>query len=388
MKNTMFAQTLQLLPWNNIQKCVDEKDGDKHSKGLRTRDQLKAMLYCQLSGASSLSEICNGLKSYGGLANHMGITHVPPKSTLSYANKHRDWEIFANAYFRALNHFRGQLKLHGVRQKALNIKNKIKIMDSSLLKIALGVIDWAAYRQKKGALKLHMLLDGHDLLPDDVWITDGKAHDLEFAREQRFEKGTVILVDRGYNDYKLYERWDSAGCFFVTRLKKNARYDVLETLPVPESKSTRIISDEVIRLKGASFNARRIVFHDPEKKEYVRIVTNNLKFAADTIGRLYRQRWRIEIFFRYLKQHFHIKSFVGTTPNAVLIQIWTALLSILVVKFMKLMSRFNWGMSNLLALFRVNLLNRIDLWEWVHDPFKKPPETPRMEQPFLPGLTF
>jgi len=130
------------------------------------------------------------------------------------------------------------------------------------------------------------------------------------------------------------------------------------------------------------------VFHDPEKKEYVRIVTNNLKFAADTIGRLYRQRWRIEIFFRYLKRHFHIKSFVGTTPNAVLIQIWTALLSILVVKFMKLMSRFNWGMSNLLALFRVNLLNRIDLWEWVHDPFKKPPETPRMEQPFLPGLTF
>jgi len=143
-----------------------------------------------------------------------------------------------------------------------------------------------------------------------------------------------------------------------------------------------------MQLDSTEFKARRIVFYDAEKKEYVCIITNNLTFAADTIGRLYRQRWQIEIFFRDLKQNFHIKSFVGTSPNAVLIQIWTALLSILTIKFMQLMSRFSWGMSNLLALFRVNLLNRIDLWEWVHDPFKQPPEEAGVEQPFLPGLTF
>ena len=388
MKSTMFAQTLQLIPWGNIQKCIDQKQGDKHSKALRTQDQFKSMLYCQLSGASSLSEICNGMKSYGGLTNHMGIVHAPPKSTLSYANKHRDWEIFANAYLNTLNHFRGQLRFYGIKPKSLNIKNKIKIMDSSLLKVALEVIDWADYRQKKGALKLHMLLDGHDLLPDDTWITDGKAHDLEFAREQTFDKGTVILVDRGYNDYTLYEKWNASGCFFVTRLKKNAKYDVIKKQTVPGCKSERIISDELIQLKGTDFTARKIVFYDAEKKEYVRIITNNLTFAADTVGRLYRQRWQIEIFFRDLKQNFHIKSFVGTTPNAVLIQIWTALLSILVIKFMQLMSRFSWGMSNLLSLFRVNLLNRIDLWEWVQDPFKIPDQESTIEQPFLPGLTF
>lgn len=388
MKSTMFAQTLQLLPWRNVQKVIDRHQGDKHSKGLKTQDQLRAMLYCQLSGASSLSEICNGLKSYGGLVNHMGITHVPPKSTLSYANQHRDWEMFAEAYQNTLSHFRHQLAFHGIIPRRLNIKNKIKIMDASILPVCLEVIDWAAYRQKKGALKLHMLLDGHGLLPDDAWITDGKAHDLEFAREQKFDKGTVILVDRGYNDYNLYEQWNKDKCFFVTRLRKNAKFTVLKKHSIPESKSERIISDETIQLKGTGFHARKIVFYDQEKKEYVRILTNNLKFAADTIGRLYRCRWEIEIFFRDLKQNFHIKSFVGTTPNAVLIQIWTALLAILIIKFMKLMSQFNWGISNLIALFRVNLLNRIELWEWIHDPFKKPPEDPIIEQPFLPGLTF
>lgn len=386
MKSTMFAQTLQLLPWGKIQKCIDNKHGDKHSKGLRTQDQLKAMLYCQLSGASSLSEICNGLKSYGGLTNHMGIVHVPPKSTLSYANKHRNWEIFADAYLFSLRHFRHQLKLRGVKPQRLNLKHKIKIIDSSLLKVAIEVIDWASYRQKKGALKLHMLLDGHDLLPDDAWITDGKAHDLEFAREQKFDKGTIILIDRGYNDYTLYRNWHNSGCFFVTRMKKNAKYEIISKRSVPECKSERIICDEIIKLNGTDFETRKIVFYDPDKKQYIRIITNNLKLAADTIGKLYRQRWQIEIFFRDLKQNFHIKSFVGTSPNAVLIQIWTALLAILTIKFMQLMSRFSWGMSNLLALFRVNLLNRIDLWEWVHEPFKKPPDEPDFEQPFLPGL--
>lgn len=388
MKSTMFAQTLQLLPWGNIQKCIDKKQGDKHSKGLRTQDQFKSMLYCQLAGASSLSEICNGLKSYGGLTNHMGITHVPPKSTLSYANQHRNWEIFADGYFKVLSHFRDQLRFHGLTPRKLNIKNPLKIIDSSLLPISLESIDWAAYRQKKGALKLHMLLDGHGLLPDDAWITDGKTHDLEFAREQKFDKGTVILVDRGYTDYSLYDQWNKDGCFFVTRLRKNAKFELIKKHQVPESKSERIISDETIRLKGTDFHVRKIVFYDPEKKEYVKILTNNLKFAADTIGRLYRCRWEIEIFFRDLKQNFHIKSFVGTTPNAVLIQIWTALLTILIIKFMKLMSRFNWGLSNLIALFRVNLLNRIELWEWVHSPFKIPDQESTIEQPFLPGLTF
>ena len=191
MKTTMFAQTLQLLPWGNIQKVIDRKEGDKHSKGLKTQDQFRAMLYCQLSGASSLSEICNGLKSYGGLTNHMGISHVPPKSTLSYANKHRDWEMFADAFQNTLTHFQQQLRFRGIAPRKLNIRNKIRIMDASLLPVSLEVIDWAAYRQKKGALKLHMLLDGQGLLPDDAWITEGKAHELEFAREQEFDKGTV-----------------------------------------------------------------------------------------------------------------------------------------------------------------------------------------------------
>jgi hypothetical protein len=318
----------------------------------------------------------------------MGIVHVPPKSTLSYANMHRNWEIFADAYFAVLNDLREQLKFHGIKTKSLNLNNKIKIIDSSLLQVALEVIDWAAYRQKKGALKLHMLLDGHDLLPDDAWITDGKAHDLEFARELKFDKGTIILIDRGYNDYALYQKWNESGCFFVTRMKKNAKYEVIRKQDIPEYEFERIISDEIIKLKGTDFECRRIVFYDPDKKEYVCIITNNLELPAETIGLLYRQRWQIEIFFRDLKQNFHIKSFVGTSPNAVLIQIWTALLSILIIKFMQLMSRFNWGMSNLLALFRVNLLNRIDLWEWVHDPFKRPPDEPDIKQPFLPGLMF
>lgn len=387
MKATMFAQTLQLLPWGKIQKSIDSHDGDKHSKGLRTQDQLRAMLYCQLSGASSLSEICNGLKSYGGLVNQMGITHVPGKSTLSYANRNRDWEIFPKAYQDTLCHLKSQLRFKGIKTSRLKINKKVKIMDSSLLPACLKVIDWAAYRRKKGALKLHLLLDGQGL-PDDAWITDGKAHDLEFAREREFERGTIILVDRGYTDYGLYEKWNSSGCFFVTRLKKNAVYSLLESKPIPETKSGHIVSDEIIQLQDTDFKTRTIEFYDENNGEYTELLTNNLELAADTIGELYRERWSIEILFRDLKQHFRIKSFVGTNPNAVLIQVWTALLAVLLIKFMRLMANFNWAASNLIALFRVNLLNRINLWDWLNKPFAEPPPDDEIIQPFLPGLRF
>jgi hypothetical protein len=316
----------------------------------------------------------------------MGITHVPGKSTLSYANRNRNWEMFAEAYQSTLFHLKEQLRFKDIKPSRLKIKNKVKIMDSSLLPVCLEVIDWAAYRQKKGALKLHLLLDGQSLLPDDAWITDGKAHDLEFAREQEFERGTVILVDRGYNDYGLYEKWNKSGCFYVTRLKKNAVYNIIEENPIPKSKSERIISDTVVQLKGTDFKNRIIEFFDEESGEYTEILTNNLEFAADTIGQLYRERWNVEILFRDLKQQFRIKSFVGTNPNAVLIQIWTALLAILLIKFMNLMSRFSWASSNLIAIFRVNLLNRINLWQWLNEPFAKPPPDNEISQPFLPGL--
>ena len=388
MKPTMFAQVLQLLPKQIIQKSIAEKNGDKHCKGFDSYDHFISMLYCQIAGASSLSEICDGLRSYRGHLSHMGVKHAPPKSTLAYANQKRDWKIFANIFEHTLSHFRHNLKMKGVKAGRLRVKNPIKIMDASIISVALSVMDWAQYQRQKGALKLHMMLDGHDLFPEKAWITDGKAHDLEFAREQTFDENTIIVVDRGYNDYSLYEKWNNWGCFFITRMKSNARYTVLERHKIPQGKSKRIISDELIRLEGTCFTARKITFYDDEKDEIITILTNNTSLAASTIGSIYIHRWQIEIFFRDLKQHFRIKSFVGTSPNAVLIQIWTALLGILIMKYMKLVSTFDWSMSRLITNFRMNLLSMKDLFEWLHCPFSSLPAPPGTQQPTLPGLTF
>jgi IS4 transposase len=226
-------------------------------------------------------------------------------------------------------------------------------------------------------------LDHDGYLPSFAVITEGKVADVKVGREISFAPGTIVADDRGYNDYELWGRWTAQGVYFVTRMKENALYEVVGEKSVPQNRN--ILRDEMIELRGAKaekcpFPLRRIEVYVPEKDEIIAFVTNNLDLGATTVAAIYKDRWQIEIFFKALKQNLKIKTFVGTSANAVKIQIWTALIAILILRYLQLLSKFGWSLSNLVALMRMNLFTHRDLWAWLNHPFEVLPTPYEQEQ--------
>lgn len=255
------------------------------------------------------------------------------------------------------------------------------------MELCAEVFDWAKYKRTKGVLKLHLVLDHDGHLPAYAVMTEGKTADLTEARKMRFEPGTLLVFDRGYSDYDWWLDLTRAGGAFVTRLKDSAVYGVVESRPVPEG--SEIVRDEVILLvsqqeAGTEALLRRVEVWVEEKGVTMAFVTNNQKLAARTIARIYKERWQVELFFKALKRGLKVKTFVGTSENAVQIQIWTALIAMLVLKYLQLKSTFGWSLSNLVALLRQQLFVYRDLWTWLNDPFQAPPPLMVAEQLALP----
>jgi IS4 transposase len=248
---------------------------------------------------------------------------------------------------------------------------------------------WAKFRQKKGAVKLHLLLDHEGYLPTFACITEGKTHEVNIAQTLKLPPGSIVAMDRGYNDYEMYYDWTLAGVYFVTQQKRNAVFDVIEERKVPKNRNIR--ADQVILFNGplssqkCPIPIRRIVVWVPEKEQEIALLTNHFTFGASTISSIYKERWEIEVFFKTLKQNLKVKTFVGTSPNALRIQIWTALIAILLIKYLKFKATLGWSFSNLVALLRWNLFTYRDLWDWINDPFLTPPINPN-QQLFLPFL--
>jgi len=242
---------------------------------------------------------------------------------------------------------------------------------------------WADFRQTKGAVKLHLLLDHDGYLPDFAVITDGKATDVTTARHFRLPAGSIVALDRAYCDFKLFYQWNNSGVFFVTRLKGNAVYEVIENRPLPQH--SNVLADHIIRFTGPQTRLkypgllRRVVVWDKENEREIELLTNHLCFGATTIGRIYRDRWEIELFFKVLKQHLKIKTFVGTSPNALKTQIWTALIAILLLRYLQFRSKCNLALCRLVALLRLNLFSYRNLWDWLDDPFETPAELPNRQ---------
>jgi hypothetical protein len=244
----------------------------------------------------------------------------------------------------------------------------------------LSLFPWADFKTTKGAVKLHLLLDHEGYLPVFALITEGNVHEVTVARLLKLPVGSIVVMDRGYNDYAIYGSWTAEGVFFVTRLKDDAVYQVVERRQPPQNRN--VLTDEIIQLTGKGaldkcpYNLRRVVVWDPIKEEEVVFLTNHLTFGASTIAAIYRDRWQIEVFFKELKQNLKVKTFVGTSPNALQTQIWTALIAMLVLKYLQLKSSLNWSLSNLIALLRWNLFTYRDLWEWINRPYETPPVIP------------
>ncbi len=333
------------------------------------------MLFCQFAKSQSVRDISNGLRSATGNLNHLGIERAPSKSTISYQNKNRDWTLFRDYYYQLLSHLGQQA---GLKQCKFRIKSKIFLLDSSTISLCLSLFDWAKYKTAKGAVKMHTLLDYDGNLPAYVNITDGKTADNKGAYDVPLLKGSVVVADRFYNDFSLLNVWDSKGVFFVVRHKENIQFKTIKEKELPENRHDNILKDEIIELTGRVSKKkypkrlRRVAIWNDENKQVIEVITNQISWTANTISELYKSRWQIEIFFREIKQLLHIKSFIGTSENAVMIQIWTAMITILVLKVLKEISKYGWQLSNLVAFIRLNLFVKIDLQKWIDEPFDKP----------------
>lgn len=376
---TLFSQIISKLDRSKFNKLVKVKQTDKHCKGYTSWTHLVSMLFCQFAKSQSVRDISNGLRSATGNLNHLGIDRAPSKSTISYQNKHRDHELFKEYYFQLLESLGQHPKF---KQVKFRIKSKIFLLDSTTISLCLSLFDWAKYKTAKGAVKMHTLLDFDGNIPAYVNITDGKTADNKGANDIPLLKGSVIVADRFYNDFPLLHVWDSKGVFFVIRHKENLQFETLKENDLPDNRHQHILKDEIICLKNESSKSkypgklRRVSVWDEENKQVIELITNQFNWSPNTIGELYKSRWQVEIFFRDIKQLLHIKSFIGTSENAVMIQIWTALITILILKALKAQSKFGWYLSNLVAFIRLNLFVKIDLQLWLDKPFQEHIEPP------------
>ena len=365
---SIFSQLLQLFSRVEFQQAVNETQAERHARGFTCRGQFVAMLFCQLGRAHSLREITGGLRSCEGKLKHLGIT-APSRSTLAYANEHRPWQLYQRLFLQLLDRCQSQVQ----GKKKFRFKNKLMGLDSTIIDLSVSLFDWAKFRRTKGAIKLHLLLDHDGYLPSFAVITAGKVADVKVVPQFSFAPGTIVVDDRAYNDYALFGQWTTQGIYFVTRMKDNALFEVVGQKEVP--KNRHIFQDELIELRGLGsiekcpYPLRRIEAYDPETDKVLVFLTNQLEFGATTISPIYKNRWQMEIFFKALKQNLKIKTFVGTSANAVNIQVWTALIAMLIPRFLQLRSQFYWSLSNLLALLRMNLFTHRDLWAWLNKPF-------------------
>lgn len=370
---SLFTQVLALFQRSDFARHVRELKAERHARGFSCWSQFVSMLFCQLAQARSLREIVEGLKCCEGRLTHLGLDAEPKRSTLSYANAHRPWELYERLFFELLEKCRGVSP-----KKQFRFRNKLMSMDSTVIELCASMFDWARWRKTKGAVKLHLLLDHDGCLPVFAHVTEGRTADVKVAQTLDFPRGTIVAMDRGYTDYRLYARWTKAGVFFVTRIKANANFLPLKSRPV--SKNGNLRADQTIHLKPFEAgradlpDLRRIVVWLAEKNQELVLLTNNFELAASTIAAIYKQRWQIELFFKLLKQQLKIKTFVGTSANAVRIQIWTALIAVLIVRYLQFLSSFRWAVSNLVALLRWNLFTYRNLYDWINRPFDTPPE--------------
>jgi hypothetical protein len=379
---SLFNQLLKHFPRTEFALLVKKHGAERGAKGFDCWTQFVAMLFCQLARTESLREICNGMYSCLGKLPHLGVRRAPVRSTLAYANQHRPAALFEDLFWTALGRFRNQ-QLLGGRPKTFRFKNKLITLDSTTISLCLSLFPWARFKTTKGGVKAHVLLDHDDYMPRFVSLTNANVADVRMARSMPLPPQSIVTCDRAYLHFATLRLWNQRRVFFVCRAPSGPLYEVLENRPVVGSV---VLEDQTVQFTGRYSGVytqplRRIVLAGD--KEPVVVITNIFHFAATTIAKIYEERWKIEVFFKTLKQNLKIKTFVGTSENALRIQIWTALLALLLLKWLHHLSKAKWSLSNLASLLRLNLFTYRDLLAWLHDPAGTPPLEPQPVQPLL-----
>jgi hypothetical protein len=343
-KTPIIRQVLNLIPAFILRDSVKKYQSDKGCHKYKTYDQLVALTFGQLGKCYTLSDISCGLSISQTFLADLGLTQNPARSTMSDGNKNRDYRTFEDLYYRLINYYRRTLTDNRNRAIIEEVKNEtIKLIDSSTVSLCLSLFDWAKFRTAKGGLKIHTVWDDTLSLPDYINITEAKIHDSKGLDKQVFDRGTIIVEDRAYFDFELIKKRCVAHNIFVTRLKSSILYESIEELDLPNDKDQDILKDELIvftskearkaGLEGKIF--RLVTVYKADENKVIQIITNQLDWQARTVADLYKKRWDIEIFFKLMKQNLQIKTFLGTSENAVKSQIFVAMIVYLLLELIR-----------------------------------------------------
>jgi DDE family transposase/uncharacterized protein DUF4372 len=358
--NTVFAQLLKFIPRHEFETLANRHHTGRRFRTASRWSQFVAMTLAQLSGRTSLRDIVANLSVQAHRLYHLGSA-VLSRSNLSRINEHKPYALYEALFEKLLTRCQALAPRHGFR-----FRNKLYSLDASTVDLCLSLFPWANFRTTKGAVKLHVGLDHDGYLPEFVILTDGKTTDIEAGRIPAFPTGSIVVYDRGYTDYGWYNQLTQKGIFFVTRLKKNARYRVVKRQKVARHQG--LSSDQIIEFTGKEVRKkcpiplRRIGYHDRETGKHYVFLTNHFALSAKTIADIYKQRWQIELFFKWIKQNLKIKTFIGTSKNAVMTQIWIALCVYLLLAFIKFQSTLDKSMRQILQMLQINLFEKRDLY--------------------------
>jgi len=340
----VFSQILSLIPSGTFRKCVAKYGTDKHCSAYYTYDQLVSTMFGQLNRCLTLREISMGIDQSPEFLSDIGLRQSPAKSSMSYGNEKRNYKIFEELYQSLLVYYKTSLSQREGYKVIEEVKNySIKIVDATIMSVALSLFTWAKYRTAKGGIKAHVSLDEKTMVPDIINISEAKVSDRRGVDDFRYEKDTIVVDDRGYFDCKLFRTRIDDQNWFVTRLKDNILYESVREIDLPVGKDEHILKDEIIYLTGKSAEEnelnttelRRVAVYIAEDDRIIVLITNNLYLSAATIAELYKRRWLIETFFKLIKQNLQIKTFLGTSANACKSQIFIALICYLLLEVMR-----------------------------------------------------
>ena len=357
--NTVLSQLLKWVPRHEFETLAKRHHSGRSFRSASRWAQFVGLFMAQVTGRDSLRDIVDNLNAQAHRLYHLGAAKLS-RTNLARINKDKPYTLYEELFKKLLQRCQGVAPGHKFR-----FKNLLYSLDASTIKLCLSAFPWADFRTTKGAVKLHVGLNHSGCLPEFVTITDGKTSDLAIARTLRFPKGSIVAIDRGYNDYDWYNQLNDNGIFFVARVKKDAAYRVVSRAAVLKSKGLtcdqRIEFTAVKASRQYPIPLRRIGYRDAETGKHYVFLTNNLKLAAKTIADIYKARWQVELFFKWIKQNLKIKSFIGTSNNAVMTQIWIALCVYLLLAFIKFQSRLGKSMQQMLRLLHLNLFDKRDL---------------------------
>ncbi len=366
----VFAQIFQFVSHNDFLKCVDKYNGDYKTKSFSCWNQFLCMSFGQLTHRESLSDTILCIQANSKKLYHLGIGSAISKSTLSKANENRNWQIYRD--FALILIAQAKVLYKNESQLEVDIKNNVFIIDSTTIDLCLSVYPWAKFRRAKAAVKLHTEMDAKTSIPDFIHISDGKMHDVNVLDLITIMPGSYYVMDRGYADYYRLYRIHKVQAYFITRPKNNLDFKRIYSSKV--DKRLGVLCDQIIRFNGVNTSKyypeklRRIKFYDVETNKTFLFLTNNFELTASEIAMLYKHRWFVEIFFKWIKQHLKIKSFWGTSPNAVKTQIWIAIANYVIVLIIKKKLNLDQSIYEILQILSINIFDKEPLYQLFTEP--------------------